>query len=198
MISMVAIIIPLSLRRWVLIPLWILYLDGFSGELIGLFRNATKIFLSPLSFPSIDKALEYFLDVVIKASENAIPHVIPSSKPWVPWWNPECRKAIRERKKALRRFHRTKCPDDFIKYKLFKTKARRILRNTRRAYTKNFLSSLNSSLPTNVMYKRIRRFVHNDYNPPNPPTVVRYDDEILSSPPILADALGSAFASHYR
>ena len=74
--------------------------------------------------------------------------------------------AIRERKKALRRVHRTKCFDDFIKYKLFKTKARRTLRITRLAYTKYFLL-LNSSLPTNVMYKRICRFVHhNDYNPP--------------------------------
>src|SRR5215469_16312741 len=142
-----------------------------------LFRNATKIFLSPLSFSSIDKALEYFLDVVIKGFENAIPQVMPSSKPRVPWWNPECREAIRKRKKALRRFHRTKCSEDFIKYKLSKTKVRRTLRVTRRAYTKNFLSSLNSSIPTNVMYKRIRRFVHhNDYNPP---TVLRYGDEIM-------------------
>src|SRR5215469_15099927 len=121
---------------------------------------------------------------------------LPSSKPRVPWWNPECREAKRERKKALRRFHRTKCHEDFIKYKLFKTKARRILRITRRAYTKNFLSSLNFSLPTNVMYKRIRRFAHhNDYNPP---TVLRYGDEIISSPPIVADALGSVFANHSR
>ena len=44
------------------------------------------------------------------------------------------------------------------------------------------------------MYKRIRRFVpHNDYNPP---TVLRYGDEIISSPPVVADALSSAFASH--
>src|SRR5215469_6360839 len=79
---------------------------------------------------------------------------------------------------------------------LFKTKARRTLRITRRTYTENFLSSLNSSFPTNVMYKRIRRFVHhNDYNPP---TVLRYGDEIISSPPIVEDALGSAFASHSR
>src|SRR5215469_10714362 len=83
-----------------------------------------------------------------------------------------------------------------MKYKLVKTKASRILRVTRRAYTENFLSSLNSSLPTNVMYKSIRRFVHhNDYNPP---TVLRYGDEIISSPPIGADALGSAFASHSK
>src|SRR5215469_1347555 len=158
----------------------------------ALFRNATKIFQSPLSFPSIDKALEYFLDVVIKASENSIPRVMPSSKPRVPWWNPECREVIRERKKALRRFHRTKCSDDFIKYKLFKTKARRILRITRRVYTKKFLSSLNSSLPTNVVYKRIRRFVHHNYY--NHPTVLRYGDEIINPPPIVADALGSSFA----
>ena len=46
------------------------------------------------------------------------------------------------------------------------------------------------------MYKRIRRFVHhNDYNPP---TVLRYGDEIISSPPIVADALCSAFASPSR
>ena len=94
----------------------------------ALFRIATKILQSPLSFPSIDKALEYFLDVVIKASEKSIPRVMPSSKPRVSWLNPECREAIRERKKALRRFHRTKCSEDFIKYKLFKTKARRTLR----------------------------------------------------------------------
>src|SRR5215469_5642189 len=52
----------------------------------ALFRNATKIFQSPLSFPSIDKALEYFLDVVIKATENSIHRVMPSSKPRIPWW----------------------------------------------------------------------------------------------------------------
>src|SRR5215469_14767046 len=48
----------------------------------------------------------------------------------------------------------------------------------------------------NIVYKRIRRFVHhNDYNPP---TVLRYGNEIISSPLIVADALGSAFASHSR
>src|SRR5215469_13507024 len=131
------------------------HLDGVSGERIGLFFAMQLKFSKPHSLPihSIDKALEYFLDVIIKASENAIPHVMPFSKPRVPWWNPECREAIRERKKALRRFHRTKYPEDFIKYKLFKTKSRRVLRITRRAYTKNFLSSLNSSLSTNVKYK---------------------------------------------
>src|SRR5215469_672091 len=179
---MVAIIIP---SRWC-----------FRRADWALFRNATEISQSPFSFPSIDKALDYFLDVVIKASENSIPRVMPSSKPRVPFWNPECREAIRERNKALRHFYRTKCPEDFIKYKLFKTKARRILRITRRAYTKYFLSLLNFSLPTNVMYKRIRRFVHhNDYNPP---IVLRYDDDIISSPLIVASALGSAFASHFR
>src|SRR5215469_7678351 len=106
---MVAIIILLSLRRWVPIPLWIPHLDGVSGERIGLFYAMQPKFSNPHSFPCIDKALEYFLDVVIKASENSIPRVMPSSKPRLPWWNPECREAIRERKKALRRFHRTKC-----------------------------------------------------------------------------------------
>ena len=46
------------------------------------------------------------------------------------------------------------------------------------------------------MYKRIHRFVHHsDYNSP---TVLRCGDEIIGSPPIVADALGSAFASHCR
>src|SRR5215469_10294617 len=112
---------PIVISEMGLIPLWIPHLDGVSGERIGLCFAMQLKFSNPHSFPSIDKALEYFLDVVIKASENSIPRVMPSSKPRVPWWNPECREAIRERKKALRRFHRTKCSEDFIKYKLFKT-----------------------------------------------------------------------------
>src|SRR5215469_2778049 len=51
-------------------------------------------------------------------------------------------------------------------------------------------------LRTNVMFKSLRRFVH--HNNYNPPTVLRYGDEIINSPPIVADALGSAFASHSR
>ena len=46
------------------------------------------------------------------------------------------------------------------------------------------------------MYKRIRRFVHHNYY--NSLIVIRYGDGIISSPPIVAYALGSAFASHSR
>ena len=46
------------------------------------------------------------------------------------------------------------------------------------------------------MYKRIHRFDHhNDYNTP---TVLRYGDEIISSHPIVADALDFDFANHFR
>src|SRR5215469_13403994 len=102
MISMVMIIIQSSLWRWLWILLWTLHFDGVSGEQIGLFSTMQLKFLNPHSiFPSIIKALEYFLDGMLKASETAIHCVMISSKAMVSWWNPELRGFLHERKKAL-------------------------------------------------------------------------------------------------
>ena len=96
----------------------------------------------PGNFGSVDEALDHFLEVILKAAENTIPLVLPSQKPRVPWWTRDCTEAVRDRKRGLRQFHRTHRPEDYLQYKLFKTRARRTLRQARQKFTNSFLSVL--------------------------------------------------------
>ena len=69
---------------------------------------------------------------LVQTASECIPQRTGRSKYSCPWWTEECKTAIRERKKALNRFRRTRLTALLMEYKRAKAKARQVIRRARK------------------------------------------------------------------
>ena len=70
-----------------------------------------------------------FTDLLIKAANKAIPKTRFSKKlPIVPWFNDSCKRAIKERKKAQRKFFSNPTLSNVQNFKLLRAKARHVVK----------------------------------------------------------------------
>ena len=75
-----------------------------------------------------------------------------------------------------------------------RAKAKRVCLVARRKSRIKYLTSLRPSTPMEVLWRRIRRFTRR--SPRFSPTVIKHEDEYLTSPAVVADALEYAFSEH--
>nr|CAH7715731.1 unnamed protein product [Callosobruchus chinensis] len=97
------------------------------------------------------KAINQAIDIStpkIKQMDNKIP---------VPWWNDDCKIAIKKRKQAINKFksHPNTC--NFIEYKKVKAHARRIIRLARENSWKTFTSEINPKTSTQEIWKSVKK-----------------------------------------
>jgi hypothetical protein len=80
-------------------------------------------------------------ETVISIADETIPKTSTNPKhPGKPWFNDECKDAIKNRKKVVRKTSNIGQPRNF---RIFRAKARRILKRNRRTSWRNFVSKLN-------------------------------------------------------
>ena len=87
----------------------------------------------------------------------------------------------------MRRFHRTKHPEDFVQYNLYKAKARRTLKLAREGFTKAFLSALSPRIPLDKLYNKINRFAGRVKR--QAPIVLKNNDGVIVDPVEVANKL---------
>lgn len=78
--------------------------------------------------------------------------------PSPPWWDPDCTRAVKERKEAERSYNRNMSVENILIYKRVAAKTRRLLRKKKRNGWHNFCSSLTPATPSTVVWKNIKRF----------------------------------------
>ena len=77
----------------------------------------------------IDTMVDMFNDTVRRAADVAIPVTTGGSgRSTIAWWNADCTVTRREKKRALRRYQRTKSLADCIQLKRARAVARRVQR----------------------------------------------------------------------
>src|SRR5678815_1306876 len=163
------------------------------------FYQATAIPLSPFNkrFPTVDDAFCFFQKVVISAAEACIPQSSSGRRSATPWWSQECAQANREKKKLYRQYKKTRTTPNMIIFKAAAARSRRINRQTRKQYFRNYISTVNSTTPLPLVWKVTQKISRRSNN--SSPTVLRYGPDItdtISTPAVVADALGYSFASH--
>lgn len=94
---------------------------------------------------------------IITAALETIPTTTPSKGKYrVPWWNVDCEAAIKKKRKTWRTYNRHPCDENMKNFKLARALARRTIYQAKRSSWQNFVSGINSSVPSSTIWKRIR------------------------------------------
>ena len=92
--------------------------------------NNLKVLDSPQQY-EINTIVGEFITLITEAAKQAIPQTTGKvMKRQVPWWNEECTNAIKENKRAFRKFKKSKTIENCISYKKARAKARLTLKTT--------------------------------------------------------------------
>ena len=170
--------------------------EGFRGW--NLNRANWTDFASRCDFHGIDytdvaSAYERMVGIFMEAARETIPQKTGSSKYSCPWWNDDCKEAIRTRKRALNRFRRSRRTTHLMAYKAAKANARRTIRQAKKDSWGKLLHMFNISTPLHQLWGIIRKFTRKErYHRPLP--VLRVADDIVDDPFQVANVLGRYFS----
>lgn len=91
-----------------------------------LFRNEVDLQLEETSLSDdTDHAIHQLTSIITKSAENHIEKLTIN-----PWWNETCNTAVKECKRALNRYRRTRDTVDFINFKKDKAFCRKVLKQS--------------------------------------------------------------------
>ena len=107
--------------------------------------------IHPNAFEDCENPAELFTSLLYSAAEKS-----NSKHPNKPWFNDDCKKAIAERKSVLRQFNLRPTEENLSKFKVTRAKARRTIKQSKRASWRQYVSRLNSrSVDIERMERRI-------------------------------------------
>ena len=139
--------------------------------------------------------MDRFTSEVHKIAEECIPKSSArKKKPHYPWFNQDCKQAIKSRRKALDIFRKFPSSTNCIKYKTTYAKARRTIWQAKRQSWRDYVSRLNTRTSVKKTWDMVRKISGKFSSPP-----VKYLDTEqgkASSTKEIADALGATFAKN--
>lgn len=163
----------------------------------NLFSYHTQISRSVGEFSSTTKCLEHLEQIISTAASKSIPRTSKINKPHrTHWWTPDCTKAIKEKKRASRRFYRTRLPANRIEMRRKKAIARRTLKLASRDSWRSFVSTISSSTPSTVVWNKVRSIERK--RPPTRSPVLQINNNFIFDQKEVADHLAASFAEVSR
>ena len=97
---------------------------------------------------STSKAIASFTDTLISIADETVPKSSAAPKHVInPWLDADCEKAIKDRKKAERKFNRQPTAENLTTFKIKRAMARRVIEEKRRQCWRQFVSSINNCTP---------------------------------------------------
>ena len=115
-------------------------------------ESLTNTTLSESSDP-----IDNFTSSLIDISEKCIPKTSTNPKKSNPWYNDDCKEAIKERKQALSKFCKFPTSDNLNHYRIFRAKARRTIKSTKRKSWRTYVSNLNYKTPIKKVWDMVRK-----------------------------------------
>ena len=151
------------------------------------FKTLCCLQLNARTFESEDPITD-FSNTLLEIAEKIIPKSLISSKPRKPWFDDECKQAIKERKNSERAFRRSPCHSKLSSFRIHRAKARRTIKEKKRSSWKQFVSSINNRTPINKIWNMINRIKGRK----NSATVkhLSVNDKIITDKVEIANALG--------
>ena len=115
------------------------------------------IFGMPIeSFQNVDELTDYIVNTINSAANQAIGKIkIEKGKIPKPWWNYECEMAVKNKKKAYRKFKRKPSNTNQIEYKKLNAVAVRTVKISKQEHWNKFLASINSNTDTKEVWGKI-------------------------------------------
>ena len=149
--------------------------------------------IHPTAFEDCENPAELFTSLLYSAAEKSIPRTSTNPKhPNKPWFNDNCKKAIEERKSALRQFNLRPTQENLSKFKIARARARRSIKQSKRASWRQYVSGLNSRSSVKKTWDMIRK-INGKYSSLNVGHL-NVGDDVVTSKVDIADVLAETFA----
>ena len=157
------------------------------------FRVHCEQSIHPNAFEDCENSAELFTSLLYSAAEKSIPRTSTNPKhPNKPWFNDDCKKAIAERKSVLRQLNLRPTHENLSKFKIARAKARRTIKQSKRASWRQYVSRLNSRSSVKKTWDMIRKI--SGKNSSLNVGHLNVGDDVVTSKPDIADALANTFA----
>lgn len=158
-----------------------------------LFQELTSINESNMDLP-IDDLIMNFNDTIYTAADMSIPKTSPLTRAKrVPWWTPVCSQLNAERKRALRRYQRSKLQVDKIIYQRARAGAQYHKSQIKKASWREYISSINIDTPMTKVWNRIRKM--NGKYPANHPPCIDTPQGIIADRRMVSQLLADHFSA---
>ena len=164
------------------------------------FKQANWSLFGDLCNSSIDESVldaaspaELFTAKVVEAARASIPLYKQKNLVRVPWFTAECREAIKNRKRAQRRYFKFPCCDNYIKYKKEKAKCKFIIKQAKTSSWRSYVSTLTTNASTKSVWKKIRKIKGKENIPK---CHLKKNDEIVSDAKEQANYLAETFSKN--
>ena len=121
------------------------------------FKNSCILKLRSDANNTDDDNITYFSKTLTSIAEESIPKTSSNKKHNRPWFDGDCKAAIRSRKAALRKFHLHPTADNLNNFKLHREKTRRVIKTSKKTSWQNYVNRLNSSSKSKKVWDMIRK-----------------------------------------
>ena len=184
-------------------PIFIKYQSNLnnSTELHYNFNKADWNLFRDLCTSSIDGELlkskcptEDFTKHLMDAANSSIPkHENKSNRKRVPWFTADCKRAIRNRKKAQRKYFNIPTDENLINFRREKAKCKYIIRQAKASSWKDYVSTINDKTSTKSVWKKIKKIKGKDTTPK---THLKKNGEIITDKKEHVNYLAETFANN--
>ena len=122
------------------------------------FRDLCSSSLSPTALLETSDKVKKFTSTLIEIADNSIPKTSGRrNAKQKPWFNEDCKSAIRNRKQALKEFLSNPVQSNLETLRVTKATARRTIKTAKRANWTSYISKLNSSTPAKKVWDMVRK-----------------------------------------
>ena len=122
-----------------------------------LFHTLCDESLTTTSLSDSTDCIADFTSSLIDISEKCIPKTSTNPKKSNPWYNDDCKEAIKQRKDTLSRFCKFPTKDNLNTYRVFRAKARRTIKLSKRKSWRTYVSNLNYKTPIKKVWDMVRK-----------------------------------------
>ena len=163
-----------------------------------LFHTLCDESLTNTSLSKSSDPIATFTSSLISISEKCIPKTSTNPKKSNPWYNDDCKEAIKQRKQTLSRFCKFPTNENLNTYRNSRAKARRTIKSAKRKSWRTYVSKLNYKTPTKKVWDMVRKISGKTktatYQHLN--TNFNNGSELASTKQDIADTLASQFCSN--
>ena len=126
-----------------------------------LFQSLCSTELLPSIFEDTDDPISEFTSIVHSIAERSIPKTSTIPKRFnKPWFTDECKEAIKARKHMLNLFNSSPTLENLNRFRIFRAKARRAIKESKRTTWRNYVSKLNSRTSTKSAWDMAVSYTH--------------------------------------
>ena len=134
-----------------------------------------------------------FTSSLIEIYKECIPQTSTNPTKSNPCYNDDCKEAIKQRKRALSKFKRSPNTNNFNDIKIFRAKARRTIKFSKRKSWRSYVSKINHKTPIKKVWEMIRKISGQNKSPSYTHLNMVGTDSKAKSKTDIADTLGETF-----